>query len=97
MKSFFSTTLAALCLLNNSEVVKAIEHPLLASTDDYQETWKERPVKNDMISMQKELHYTKFIDHSKRPVIGVLTEPLRGDLYKKGATNVNDKIDRGVE
>ena len=46
-----------------------------------------------MITMQKELQYTKFIDHSQRPVIGVLTEPLRGDLYKKGATSVNDKID----
>jgi len=30
----------------------------------------------------KELKYTKFLDHSKRPVIGVLTEPLRGDLSK---------------
>ena len=101
MKSCFGSAaslLAALSLLNGGVgVVNAIEHPLLTSTDDFRETWKERPVKKDMISLQKELRYTKFIDHSQRPVVGVLTEPLRGDLYKKGAINVNDKVDRGVE
>ena len=97
MKSCFGSAalLAALSLLNGE--VNAIEHPLLTSTDDFKETWKDRPVKNDMITLQKELQYTKFIDHSQRPVIGVLTEPLRGDLYKSDATDVNEKIGRGVE
>jgi len=98
MKSSFGSAalLAALSLLNGSGV-DAIEHPLLTSTADFRETWKDRPVKDDMISLQKELLYTKFIDETQRPVIGVLTEPLRGDLYKAGATNINDKIGRGVE
>jgi len=39
-----------------------------------------------MISQTKEKKYTKIIDHEKRPVIGVLTEPLRGDMY-----NAKDK------
>lgn len=53
----------------------------LENSDDFLVTWKDRPVKDDMISEMSDLKYTKFIDHSKRPVIGVLTEPLRGDLY----------------
>ena len=30
---------------------------------------------------KREIQYTD-IDHGKRPVIGILTEPLRGDLYR---------------
>jgi len=92
MKSCFGSAalLAALNLLNG---VDAVEHPLLTSTADFKETWFERSEKNDMISKTKELRYTKFIDHSQRPVIGVLTEPLRGDLYKAGASqSINDRI-----
>ena len=50
MKSCFGSAaslLAALSLLNGGQ---AIEHPLLTSTDDFRETWKERPIKNDMIT-----------------------------------------------
>lgn len=35
-----------------------------------------------MIAELREELQTKQIDHSRRPVIGVLTEPLRGDLFK---------------
>lgn len=45
-----------------------------------------------MISKAKEQRYTKKIDYSKRPVIGVLTEPLRGELYEG-----HEQIDGGVD
>lgn len=48
-------------------------------------------MKDDMISEMNELKYKKFIDHAKRPVVGVLTEPLRGDLYHS-----NDKSSERV-
>ena len=50
-----------------------------------------------MISQTKEKKYTKIIDHEKRPVIGVLTEPLRGDMYNakdKSKEQVGAGVDR---
>ena len=49
MKSCFNS--AAILLAMMSGMTEAVEHPLLQSTDDFRETWKERPVKSDMISM----------------------------------------------
>lgn len=63
MKSTFGSAslIAAVSMLNS---VYAIEHPLLTSTHDFEETWIEKPAKDDMITKQKELLYKKFIDHS---------------------------------
>jgi len=72
--------------------VLALEHPLLASTHDFQETWKERTSHDDMISQHKEQRFVKKIDSTKRPVIGVLTEPIRGDLYED-----QEQIEGGVD
>ena len=89
MKSTFGSAvlLAAVSMFSS---VYAVEHPLLTSTHDFEETWIEKPQKGDMIAQVKELSYTKFFDHSHRPVIGVLTEPLRGELFNAGA-NIFDK------
>ena len=63
---------------------------------DFEVTWEDRPPKDDMVSQTRELMQTKFIDHSKRPVIGVLTEPMRGDLYR--ASDVwKDEIGNGTD
>ena len=98
MKSYLTGSAALLVTINLFEGVNAVEHPQLASTADFQETWIDRPEQDDMITQQKELRYTKILDHQKRPVIGVLTEPLRGDLYKAGTEDdINAKIGRGVE
>ena len=86
MKSTFGSALLFATAGMFDEVV-AVEHPLLTSTSDFAETWIDRPKKDDMISMEKAKRYTKIIDHEKRPVIGVLTEPLRGDMY-----NTQDKF-----
>lgn len=82
-----STTLGAAAILAVTsffDTVAAVEHPLLSSTADFQETWIDRPEKS-MIDETKERRQTKYVDSSKRPIIGVLTEPLRGDIYKKGS------------
>ena len=63
------------------ETVSALEHPLLTSTADFEETWIEKPTKS-MVEDMKERSQTVYYDSNKRPVIGVLTEPLRGDLYQ---------------
>ena len=49
MKSTFGSAslITAISMLNS---VYAIEHPLLASTHDFEETWTERPAKDDMIA-----------------------------------------------
>ena len=83
MKSF-AALVASINLLSVSE---AVEHPLLTSTRDFQETWKERTESQDLLTELKDMQYTKKIDGNRRPVVGVLTEPLRGDLYK-----VNEKL-----
>lgn len=72
---------AVLAIANLIPSAIALEHVRLRSSADFEETWHERPVKDDMISEMNELKYKKLIDHGKRPVVGVLTEPLRGDLY----------------
>ena len=76
------------------EGVVAVEHPVLSSTADFKETWNNEPKKDDLITLEKELRYTKFFDHSKRPVIGVLTEPLRGELY---TADRREEIGSGVD
>ena len=87
-----STTLGAaafLAVTSFFDQVSALEHPMLASTADFEETWIERPEKT-MIDETKERRQTKYFDSAKRPVIGVLTEPMRGDVYNKG--NEKDQI-----
>lgn len=73
-----AAVLAAVSMIHG---VEAVEHPLLASTEDFRETWFHRPAKDDMISELTEMRRTKSFETSRRPVIGVLTEPLRGELY----------------
>lgn len=64
MKSCLGSAAALLATMGMLNLVGAVEHPLLTSTDDFRESWKERPAKNDMASLQKELRYTKFLDHA---------------------------------
>ena len=67
-----------------------------AQVADFEVTWEDRPPKDDMVSQTRELKYTKLIDHSKRPVIGVLTEPMRGDLYR-ASDKWQDEIGKGTD
>jgi hypothetical protein len=45
-----------------------------------------------MITQYKESKKIRKVDNSKRPVIGVLTEPIRGDLFKN-----HEPIGDGIE
>lgn len=83
MKSCVATlisTIATVSLL--AEEAAAVEHPQLLSTADFVPTWEDRPKKDDLVVEAREQARTKKLDHGLRPVIGVLTEPIRGDLYK---------------
>ena len=85
MKSYLGSAAAIMvATFSMVEKVDALEHPMLASTEDFVETWTDRPRKTDMITKEKERRESIMIDHGKRPVIGVLTEPIRGDLFKRG-------------
>jgi len=75
-------TAALLAAMSHIQGVLSKEHSVLASTADFKETWIEKPEHEDMIAHHKEVRYFKVNDNSVRPVIGVLTEPLRGELYK---------------
>ena len=83
---------AIIAAMSSLQGTNALEHPLLTSTSDFEETWTDRP-KKDMISQTKEDKYTKKIDPTQRPVIGVLTEPLRGDLFQ-GQEQIGEGVDR---
>jgi hypothetical protein len=85
-------TAALLAAVSHIQGVLAKEHPVLASTADFRETWIEKPLHKDMISQHKENRYFKETDNSVRPVIGVLTEPLRGEMYKG-----HDQVGGGVD
>ena len=64
-----------------AEFANAVEHPSLVSSHDYEEKWTEVEKKSEAYRAHVEqLDYAE-IDHGKRPVIGVLTEPLRGGMY----------------
>ena len=97
MKSFLGSAAAVLAAFSTVDQAAAVEHPVLASTDDFVETWTDRPVKKDMITKEKERRESIVIDHSMRPVVGVLTEPIRGDLYKKGTEKSGETIDGGKD
>ena len=81
MKSLFGSV-ALYAVASMLGGVDAIEHPMLASTHYFRETWKEQPENDPLFLRKKEQRLARKVDTDRRPVIGVLTEPLRGDLYK---------------
>ena len=92
MKSYAKNLMFAIAF---AELANALEHPSLSSSHDYQEKWSEVAAKNHAYRAQVEqLEYAE-IDHGKRPVIGVLTEPLRGEMYT--ASNSRFKKDELVD
>ena len=78
MKSYARTLMSAMVF---AEFANAAEHPSLTSSHDYEEKWTEVERKNSAYRAHLEGLELAEIDHGKRPVIGVLTEPLRGDMY----------------
>ena len=95
MKSYLGSAAAMLAAISTIDQASALEHPLQASTDDFVETWTDKPKRKDMIAQEQERRESIVIDHSKRPVVGVLTEPIRGDLFIKGTEKGGQTIDGG--
>ena len=83
---------AIVALANLLACSNALEEP-----QEFYVTWKDRPaMKDDMITQTRDLKYTKMIDHSKRPIVGVLTEPLRGDMYRE-SDEYKDEVGKGKD
>ena len=77
MKSFTAALLLSVCTF--LETTQAVEHVAKLSTADFQEEWADH--KPHMGGMNQK--FTK-VDHERRPVIGILTEPLRGQMFETG-------------
>ena len=56
---------------------------MLVSTADFAETWQDKSSNSHGDMSRNKKHYSEKIDHSRRPVVGVLTEPLRGELVNE--------------
>ena len=78
MKSYTKTLMSAIAF---AEFANAIEHPSLQSSHDYEEKWTEVEKKSSSYRAHMDQLEQVEIDHGKRPVIGVLTEPLKGDMF----------------
>ena len=90
MKHYLKYIMSAVVL---AELAKAAEHPTLRATNDYQEKWTEPDAKHAEDSARAHLSkQTEFdvVDHTRRPVIGMLTEPLRGDMYTKSSSRFKE-------
>ena len=61
--------------------VTAFEHAKHIDVSDYEENWEER--KHELSRVQNIINFAKErqVNHEARPVIGVLTEPVRGELF----------------
>lgn len=53
--------------------------PMFWAEDDW--TKLDEGPQNSLEVHKREINYVD-IDNGRRPVVGILTEPLRGDLYK---------------
>lgn len=51
----------------------------------FEENWVDEPTFVSSRAEHEKKHTDVVIDESKRPIFGVLTEPIRGQLYKKRA------------
>lgn len=97
MKSVTLNTLALLALFNNYERVAALEHPTLTSTADYEHKWSEKKAPNTSYQEYQLENKMKDFEKSRRPVVGVLTEPLRGDIFTTDANGAAHELIGAVE
>jgi len=79
MKSYMKAAISVIAL---AEMANAMEHPSLTATYDFEVKWSDVAEKKaNAYRAHNEKESYDVIDHSRRPVIGVLTEPLRGEMY----------------
>lgn len=63
--------------------VSAMEHAV-HDVDGFTENWQERERTLHKHQSIVNLSHKREVDHLARPVIGVLSEPVRGDLFVPG-------------
>ena len=80
MKSTLFATAVLLSAMSFLGGVQAVEHAQRISTDDYKETWTDKDTSKSTYENLKKQDSAIEFDHHKRPVIGILTEPIRGQL-----------------
>ena len=90
MKSCLFTTAALVSAMAYLSGVSAIEHTSNISTDDFVEDWTEKDTHMQSYENEMIQRYSKQVDNNYRPVIGVLTEPIRGHIK----TSDEDYADR---
>ena len=80
MKSTFACALLLSACSYFSGVAEAIEHAQLIDTSDYTFKWEERQAETGSYENTKKHKFSRKIDHQTRPVIGILSEPFRGQV-----------------
>ena len=91
MKSIFASALilAASTLFNE---VSAVEHAQLIDTSDYVNEWYDKKVQGESYEEEKKHKYQRKVDTNIRPVIGILSEPFRGQITPTAESNEFESI-----
>jgi len=59
-------------------------HKLTVGSPEYHESWVERKYDASSAKAHELEHTQRTVEHGRRPVVGILTEPLRGDMSSEG-------------
>jgi hypothetical protein len=73
------TTLAVICWQVSAEL-KFNRPRHVVGSQQYHDSWVDKPEFDSTYKSFQDVKTTKKMEHGLRPVIGILTEPLRGDL-----------------
>lgn len=92
MKSYMKALISAIAF---AEMANAMEHPTLTAPHQYEEKWTEAAEKKYSSFRSHNENQWEAVDHGRRPVIGILTEPLKGEMYTP--SNSRFKQDELVE
>jgi hypothetical protein len=77
MKSLAS--LAVICLQATAQQQFTKQKHRVGSSQ-YHDSWVDKPDFDSTYKAFEDIKTAKVVEHGRRPVIGILTEPLRGDL-----------------
>ena len=73
-----STVLAVICLNGVAAETSRPRH--VVGSQQYHDSWVERPEQDTTYKSYQDIKTNRKVEHGRRPVIGILSEPFRGDL-----------------
>lgn len=73
-----STFLAVICLNGVAAETSRPRH--VVGSQQYHDSWVERPEQDTTYKSYQDIKTNRKVEHGRRPVIGILSEPFRGDL-----------------